>query len=74
MLLNGRFLSMYSLFVKWKCLLWVIHRVMERGGFADLSDDDWTRIVLSLGYESCSSEMIRVLRGDYEVELLPFEK
>ena len=65
---------MYSLFVKWKCLLWVIHRVMERGGFADLSDDDWTRIVLSQGYESCSSEMIRVLRGDYEVELLPFEK
>lgn len=74
MLLNDRSLSMYSLFVRWKRLLWVIHRVMERGGFADLSDDDWARIVLSLGYDSCSGEMIRVLRGDYEVELLPFEK
>ena len=74
MMLNGRSLSMYSLFVKWKWVPCVIHRVMERGGFADLSDDDWTRIVLSLGYDSCSGEMIRVLRGDYEVELLPFEK
>ena len=73
-MLNGRSLSMYSLFVKWKWVPCVIHRVMERGGFADLSDDDWTRIVLSLGYGSCSGEMIRVLRGDYEVELLPFEK
>ncbi|OAO11790.1 mitotic checkpoint protein [Blastocystis sp. ATCC 50177/Nand II] len=61
---NGRFVNMYSLFVK----------VLEKGGFAEITDDDWRKVVLSLGFESCSEEIVRVMKGNYEVELFPFEK
>lgn len=49
-------------------------RVLEKGGFAEITDDDWRKVVLSLGFESCSEEIVRVMKGNYEVELFPFEK
>lgn len=50
------------------------NRVLEKGGFAEITDDDWRRVILSLGFESCSDEIVRVMKGNYEVELFPFEK